>query len=241
MFLKKINKLGKQQTRCIMVANPNGLYVTDDKIVTHNSTLTVLCNLYIALQFAFMWAPYKYYGYSPSTTFTICFGGFSQKKAFELLMGPLINVLRQSDFFKQCRTMDDMIKANKEFNLTQNISNIYWTTATPTAQPLDSKVYLPDGSYKRMGDVKIGDKVMSPSKKEATVVNIPFHGVADCYEIELEDGRKVRCSDKHLWKVSWEKDKKGNPIWKVVNTEFLISHNYDFKIIDLKDFCKSYD
>lgn len=237
MFLKTIKKQDKQKTRCIMVSNLNGLYVTDNGIVTHNSTLTVLANLYIALQFAYMWAPYKYYGYAPSTQFTIVFSGFSQKKAYELLMGPLINLLRQADFWQQCRTMDDMIKANKEFNNAQGISHIYWTTATPTAQPLDSKVYLPDGSYKLMGDVKVGDVVMSPTQGEATVVNIPFHDVADCYEIELEDGRTVRCSDAHLWKVSWEKDRYGNNIWEVVNTKFILDHpDYEFEIIDLEDF-----
>lgn len=205
-------------------------------IGTGKSTLTVLANMYIALQFAFMWAPYKYYGYAPSTQFTIVFGGFSQKKAYELLMGPLLNVLRQADFWQQCRTMDDMIKANKEFNNTSGIPCIYWTTAAPTAQPLDSKVYLPDGSYKLMGDIKVGDVVMSPTQGEATVINIPFHDVADCYEIELEDGRTVRCSDAHLWKVSWEKDNYGNNIWKVVNTKFLLDHpDYEFEIIDLDD------
>lgn len=102
-------------------------------IGTGKSTLTVLANMYIALQFAFMWAPYKYYGYAPSTQFTIVFGGFSQKKAYELLMGPLLNVLRQADFWQQCRTMDDMIKANKEFNGASGVPNLYWTTAVPTS------------------------------------------------------------------------------------------------------------
>ena len=102
-------------------------------IGTGKSTLTVLANMYIALQFAFMWAPYRYYGYAPSTQFTIVFGGFSQKKAYELLMGPLLNVLRQADFWQQCRTMDDMIKANKEFNNASGIPCIYWTTAAPTS------------------------------------------------------------------------------------------------------------
>lgn len=237
MKLKNINNVGKESTRCIMVKNPDGLYVTDDGIVTHNSTLTVLCNLYIALQFAYMWYPYKYYGYAPSTQFTICFGGFSQKKAYELLMGPLLNVMRQADYWQQCRTMDDMIKANKEFNNATGVPCIYWTTAVPTAQPLDSKIYLPDGSFKLMKDIKIGDKVMSPTKGEATVTNIPYHGVADCYEIELEDGRTVKCSDAHLWKVSWQKTESGEKIWKVVNTKFLIDHpDYDFEIIDLEDF-----
>ena len=114
-----------------MISNPNGLYVTDEGIVTHNSTLTVLCNLYIATQFGLMYAPYKYYGYSPSTKFTIAMGGFSQKKAGQLLTDPLLNVLRQSDYFVQCIREDEMIKANKELtNSFNGVQHLYWTRAT---------------------------------------------------------------------------------------------------------------
>lgn len=102
-------------------------------IGTGKSTITALCNLYIAYLFALMSAPYKYYGYAPSSPFTIVFGGYSQKKAYQLLMNPILNILRQSDYFKQCRTMDDMIKANKEFTNASGVPNVYWTTAAKTA------------------------------------------------------------------------------------------------------------
>ena len=99
-------------------------------IGTGKSTLTVCVNLYTAALFSLMWAPYKYYGYAPSTKFTIVFGGFSQKKASQLLFEPMKSVLLQSEFFKQCRTEKDMIDANREFNSTTGVPNIYWTTAT---------------------------------------------------------------------------------------------------------------
>ena len=60
-----------------------------------------------------MHKPYKYYGYAPSTVFTLVYGGWSQKKASELLLEPLLNLLRSSPYFEQCRTWEDMIKANK--------------------------------------------------------------------------------------------------------------------------------
>lgn len=99
-------------------------------IGTGKSTLTVCVNLYTATLFSLMRYPYKYYGYAPSTKFTIVFGGFSQKKASQLLFDPMKSVLLQSSFFKQCRTEKDMIDANKEFNSSTGVPNIYWTTAT---------------------------------------------------------------------------------------------------------------
>ena len=84
-----------------------------------------------------------------------------------------------------------------------------------------------------MGEIKIGDKIKSPSEGVTEVVNIPFHGIADCYEIELEDGRKVRCSDKHLWKVR----RSPNSEWEVLNLKYIIEHpEFEWEIIELDDF-----
>lgn len=132
--LKNIKKTSFEKTRCIEVSNPNGLYVTDDKIVTHNSTISVLMNSYLAALFALMFKPYKYYGYAPSTVFTLVYAGWSQKKASELLLEPLLNLLRSSPYFEQCRTWDDMIKANKIFEETDTVDKIYWTKASPTSE-----------------------------------------------------------------------------------------------------------
>ena len=135
MKLSNIKKVSFEKTRCIEVSNTNGLYITDDKIVTHNSTISVLMNAYLSVLFALMHKPYKYYGYAPSTVFTLVYGGWSQKKASELLLEPLLNLLRSSPYFEQCRTWEDMIKANKLFYESNGpIDKIYWTRASPTSE-----------------------------------------------------------------------------------------------------------
>lgn len=236
MKLKSIKKVSHEKSRCITVSNPNGLYVTDDGIVTHNSTCVVDLNLYVATLFALMWAPYRYYGYAPSTQFTMVFGGYSQKKASELLLEPMMNVLRSSDYFQQCRTWTDMVKKQKEFEELGDVPNIYWTTSSPTSQPLDCKVYLPDGSYKLMQDIQVGDKIASPTKGEVEVLAIPYEGETDCYEITLADGRTTRCGGWHKWKVSYRKDVDGNKIWEIVDTNFMINHpEIEFEVIDMDD------
>jgi hypothetical protein len=99
------------------------------------STISVLMNAYLSVLFALMHKPYKYYGYAPSTVFTLVYGGWSQKKASELLLEPLLNLLRSSPYFEQCRTWEDMIKANRMFDDSNGpIDKIYWTRASPTSE-----------------------------------------------------------------------------------------------------------
>jgi hypothetical protein len=137
--MKSIKRISFEKTKCIsLYPHPknkslDGLYITNDKIITHNSTLTSVSFAYLATLFALMWAPYKYYGGAPSSLYTLVLGGYNQKKAMELLLTPILNILRQSDFFQQCRTQDNMIQATKEFNNTVGMPHVYWTTSSPTA------------------------------------------------------------------------------------------------------------
>lgn len=164
--LKSIKKISYEKTRCITVANPNGLYVTDGGIVTHNSLLTVLVNLYIAVHFALMWHPYKFFGQS---------------------------------------------------------------------QPLTSKVMLPDGSYKLMGDVKVGDVIKSPTSGTTSIKEVKDWDDDEVYEFELENGKKVKSGENHLWKVSYRKNENGKKLYDIVTTKFIIKNidKYNFDIPSL--------
>lgn len=229
-YITKIEKLNySENCRCISLFDPEGLYITNNGIITHNSTLSTLIQLFISTHYAMMWHPWKYFNLAPSSVFTQCMGAWNQKKASELLVEPFIQILEQSPYFKRVRSHTDLVDAAGE-DLAEHIC---WTTSSPTAQPLDSKIIMADNSIKTMGEIKIGDKVKSPSEGVTEVVNIPFHGIADCYEIELEDGRKVRCSDKHLWKVR----RSPNSKWEVLNLKYIIEHpEFEWEIIELDDF-----
>lgn len=97
-------------------------------------------------------------------------------------------------------------------------------------QPLTSKVYTDETHYKLMGDIEVGDEVLTPFGK-STVVQIHPQPKQKVYKITLEDGRTVRCGETHLWTVSWEVDGRGKKIWKTVTTKFMIDHpELDFDI-----------
>jgi intein/homing endonuclease len=81
------------------------------------------------------------------------------------------------------------------------------------AHPYDQHVYTPSG-VKIWKDISIGDKLFATDGSICTVTGIPFDGLSDIYRIELRDGRTVRATANHLWKVI-----NGNGYEKLLTTE----------------------
>lgn len=153
-----------------------------------------------------------------------------------------------------------MAEANEEFlHSNREPDHIYWTTASPTsniemsngaryklisspggllgqAQPLDEPIKKPDGTYTTMGELKLGDKIASPSEGETTVTGIFPQGIKKTYRVTLEDGRTTRCSSNHLWKVGYKKNDSKELITEVVTLQFIIDHpDWEFFIYDEAD------
>lgn len=68
------------------------------------------------------------------------------------------------------------------------------------AHPYSQEVYTPEG-LKLWKDIKVGDTLFGDDGKITKVIGIPFDDICDVYEITFKDGRKVRASGNHLWKV----------------------------------------
>ena len=94
---------------------------------------------------------------------------------------------------------------------------------TGKAQPLDSKVYTPDG-YKLMKDIGVGDKVSTPDGGVANVVGVFPQGNKDVYRIYFADGDYVECCKEHLWKIKdrYKSKKKYKNKYRVEETSYLI-------------------
>lgn len=67
-------------------------------------------------------------------------------------------------------------------------------------QPYSELVATPSG-FTTMGSLQVGDEVMNPDGKPTKVVEIFEQGYKDVYQLELADGRTVRCGADHLWEV----------------------------------------
>ena len=68
------------------------------------------------------------------------------------------------------------------------------------AQPLDSTLWTKEGAIK-MGDVRIGDKIISIDGNETEVLGIYPQGIRECYKVTFSDGFSCECDLDHLWET----------------------------------------
>jgi len=89
------------------------------------------------------------------------------------------------------------------------------------AQPLDSLV-LNQYGWKKMRDVYVGDLVVTPNGSLSKVVGLYPQGVKDIYKVSFCDGRFVKVSLDHLWKVYGIKKNNHKFDWAVMDTKTVI-------------------
>lgn len=77
----------------------------------------------------------------------------------------------------------------------------FGSPGTGKAQPLYSKILTPQG-FIQMGEISVGDKIVSGSGNITSVLGIYPQGKKKIYELILDDNSKCRCSDEHIWHVS---------------------------------------
>ena len=95
-------------------------------------------------------------------------------------------------------------------------------------QTLNSLVLTRNG-WVKMGDLRVGDKVLTPFDGESKIVEIFPQGEQDVYELETLDGRVCECGLDHLWAIRTPKQllnyRKNGRKWSnysVVTTSYII-------------------
>lgn len=89
-------------------------------------------------------------------------------------------------------------------------------------------VETPEG--KRLwGDIKIGDKLFTPSGKITTVIDIPYDEESDIYDVILSDGRVIQCTLGHLFKVRDVRKKEQD---RIMSVQQMLDEGY---YVDRKD------
>lgn len=95
---------------------------------------------------------------------------------------------------EQQGVMEDAI----ERLLSRREASIGGLAGTGKAQPLSATVWTPTGP-KKMGDIKVGDRVLNPHGSYSVCIGVFPQGVKDVYEITMRDGSKTRATLDHLW------------------------------------------
>lgn len=122
---------------------------------------------------------------------------------------------------------------SQEFHLIlqtlQQLKDLYGDTSDKTiqgnAQPLYSKILTPNG-WVKMGDIKVGDEVLTPFGTVTKVVGVYPKGIRKVYRLTLRDGSTTDCCNEHLWQIERFKsvsnsDKTCKLIQEVINTDDL--------------------
>lgn len=69
------------------------------------------------------------------------------------------------------------------------------------AQPLDASVLRADGTWTRMGDIRVGDVLASVDGAESVVNGVFPQGNKPVYRVKFSDGRSAEACGEHLWAV----------------------------------------
>jgi phosphate starvation-inducible protein PhoH len=109
---------------------------------------------------------------------------------------------------------NDLFKGIRNNTLTV----VHGPAGTSKAQPLDSPILTPQG-WTTMGEIEIGDKVISIDGKESIVIGTYPQGEKEIWEITFSDGSKVECCSDHLWFTQTEADRNNRTWSKTINGE----------------------
>jgi hypothetical protein len=91
-------------------------------------------------------------------------------------------------------------------------------TPTGHAQPLSARVLTPSG-FKRMGDIHVGDEVITIDGGATPVTDVFPQGRKPIFRVMLADGGSTRCTADHLWRVREE----GEEEWRTIPTETILA------------------
>ena len=91
----------------------------------------------------------------------------------------------------------------------------------PGPQPLSAKVATPNG-WTTMGEIKVGDKVISRDGSPTNVIGIFPKGKKKVYRVHTSDNTYTECCEDHLWLTQDKNEYKHNYPGKVRSTKQLM-------------------
>lgn len=131
------------------------------------------------------------------------------------------NLRKKNSLTKEEFQKSNVYLSEKQSELYKGIRNniltvVHGPAGTSKAQPLDSLILTPEGWIK-MGDIQVGDRVISADGFPTIVTGVYPQGVKDIWELTFSDGSKVECCGEHLWFTQTESDRNNRKWTKTID------------------------
>jgi hypothetical protein len=101
--------------------------------------------------------------------------------------------------------------------------------------PNSEPVLTPNG-WVKMGDIKLGDKIIGSDGNEQYVIGVYPQGVRSIYKVEFTDDTFVNCDEEHLWSVNTLNMRTAKTR---VKGESVYKPNYGYKVVKTSDMISS--
>lgn len=115
-----------------------------------------------------------------------------------------------------------------KFLLSRNGSILADDMGLGKMEIVDNQVFTPYGRV-RIGDLKIGDKIIGSNGKPCNIIGVYPQGVKDLYKITFNDGYSILVGREHLWSVSssnsGKNSKKRENRYITLSTEQMLNEN----------------
>jgi hypothetical protein len=87
---------------------------------------------------------------------------------------------------------------------------------------MDSPILTPNG-WVKMGDIEVGDRVISIDGNSTIVSGVFPQGEKDIWELTFSDGVKVECCSDHLWLTQTDNDRNNRSWSKTINSTYSLT------------------
>lgn len=180
----------------------------------------------------------SYLGKTDSTY--VCFAQYKQKMEPSMLFIPINGVL--TDFLcedynnividferynrlSEAKQVGHRIKPQQETGIKFLVSRKHCILADDMGfgkmEPIDSLIPTTQG-FKKMGEIKVGDKVFNRYGLPTTVLQTFYHTNKDIYKVTFSDHTSCECGLEHLWVVRDRNMRKRKQGWKTMSLQDIL-------------------